>query len=278
MHASHTPNRALQHLRHERGRALLEESGLDAPQLLDPAALWADVEAAFAEHDRRQVASSATSVSLEFLAQVASAARKLHDVLSSQRRDACDTLEARLRQGGEASAAACTALHSPEFLLALVAAARAAAHDLKGERAPESNPSGTQDNTENGWILAEGLPGVFKRHTGLEAELLPANKQPSTPTACMRFLKAAFELSGREVLSDAVVLATVRRWKMVQLIEEPTGQEAARPAIIPPRGPEDPSVYGQLSRGFTEKPRSVLSRLFIHSSARQRLGGHNRTG
>jgi len=282
LHASHTPTRALQHLRHERGRALLEETGLDAPRLLDPSALWADVEAAFAEHDRRQAAASAAAVDLEFLLQVASAARKLHDVLDmgarSQRQRVCDVLEARLRKGGEASAAACTALQSPEFLLALVAAARAAAHDLKSDRRPESNPSGNQDNLENGWILAEGLPGVFSRHTGLEAELAPANKQLSRPTACMRFLKAAFELSGREVLSDAVVLATVHRWERVQLIADPTGQEASRSAIIPPGRPDDRSIPGQTGQGCNERPQSALSRLFNRGLARPRLGGYGRAG
>lgn len=282
MHASRIPNRALQQLRHERGRALLEEVGLGVGDLLDPAMLWADVEAAFAEHDRRQAAASAEAANLEFLGQVASAARKLHDLLqqgaSSQRQAVCSALEARLLKGGETSAGACTALRSPEFLLAFVAAARAAAHDLKSARAPTPNRPEPRENVENGWILAEGLPAVFARHTGLEVELEPENKQQSTPTACMCFLKAAFELSGREVLSDAVVLATILHWKRAQQTEGPSGQEAPGSNIVPPSGAESQNDYGRVVQSGPRTAKSGLFRLLNRSSVKPLLRGQSRTG
>ena len=275
MHASPMSNRAPQQLRRERGRALLEEAGLGAPELLDPAVLWADVEAAFVEHDRRRATAGAALAELEFLTQVASAARKLHDVLaireSNQRRGACDALEARLKRGGATLAIASTALHSPEFLLALVAAARAAAHDLKGDRLPAANLSGRQDEVENGWLLAEGLPEVFSRHTGLEAELTPANEEQSAPTACMRFLKAAFELSGRELLSDADVLTTVTRWKRAQQETGRSRQGSQRPAIVPSGVPESRLAHGQAGQDQTGRRRSAITRLFSRGSGHPQL-------
>jgi hypothetical protein len=269
-------NRAPQQLRHERGRALLEEAGLAAPDLLDPSLLWADVEATFAEHDRHRATASAALANLEFLTQVASAARKLHDVLamgtSNQRRGAVEALEARLKTGGDASAAACTTLHSPEFLLALVAAARAAAHDLKGHRSPEPSLSEHQDEMGNGWLLAEGLPEVFSRHTGLKAELTPTNEGHSAPTACIRFLKAALELSGRELLNDADVLTPVTRWKRRQQAKALSGQGTQAPTIAPPERVGGRQAIGEVEQDRTGRRRSAITRLFNRGSGKPQLG------
>lgn len=276
LHASPMSNRAPQQLRRERGRALLEEAGLGAPELLDPSILWADVEATFVEHDRRRATAGAALANLEFLTEVASAARQLHDVLamgaSHQRRGGCGALEARLKTAGDASAAACTALHSPEFLLALVAAARAAAHDLKGHRSTERSLSGRQDELENGWLLADGLPEVFSRHTGLKAELTPVNEEHSAPTACMRFLKAAFELSGRELLSDADVLTTVARWRRGQRAKALSGQEAQASTIAPPNRVGGRETSGEVGRDGTGRRRSAITRLFNRGSGKTRPG------
>ncbi|WP_232481125.1 hypothetical protein [Roseomonas sp. KE2513] len=276
MHASSMSNRAPQQLRRERGRALLEEAGLAAPELLDPSVLWMDVEAAFAEHDHRRATAGAALANLEFLDQVASAARHLHDILargaSNQRRGACDALEARLKTGGDASAAACTALHSPEFLLALVAAARAAAHDLKGHRSPEPSLSERRGGLENGWLLAEGLPEVFSRHTGLEAELTLADEGHSAPTACMRFLRAAFELSGRELLSDADVLTTVTRWRRAQKAKALSGQGAQAPTIAPPNRVGGSEASGEVEQDRGGRRRSAISRFFNRGSGKPQLG------
>ena len=129
-----------------------------------------------------------------------------------------------------------------------------------------------QNQVENGWLLAEALPEVFSRHTGLEAELAAIGEEQSAPTACMRFLKAAFELSGRELLSDTDILTTAIRWRRAQDVNERSGQGSQDPAIAPLTAAEDRLACGRVGQDRIVKRWPGIGRLFNRAPGKPRRG------